>query len=57
MDAEGYLQSLYDVSFLKELFDIGDTPMNCEECMCFLQQRGRLICELQKYVPKKLEVD
>lgn len=57
MSAQEYLQSLYDVSFLKKLFNIGDMPMSIDECICFLQKRGLLICELNKRLSKKIEVD
>ena len=57
MSAQEYLQSLYDVSFLKKLFNIGDMPMSIDECICFLQKRELLICELNKRGAKKIEVD
>mgnify|MGYP004657065527 CR=1 FL=1 len=57
MSAQEYLQSLYDVSFLKKLFNIGDMPMSIDECICFLQKRELLICELNKRVSKKIKVD
>lgn len=56
MSAQEYLQSLYDISFLKNFFNISDIPMNINECVCFLQKRGSLICELNKRLSKKVEV-